>query len=589
MFPTSGWMQTLKTGSPQGSLKREKAMPHNEISPALQKKQNFGLLNTFRKTDEKYNPIEKNSPESKGLKINVTSTKNTTSLDSVLFMRPQGYFFSSLMADYSSYYYYFIFGPAFTSSYWRNLSGDAISYNWTLPDPDGEIDDSYGYVLSTVNSTDSYPEAYYPYTSFYSNPSLTASDGKYTLSYTLGGADSTIIFTGGSSLYSLETGVCNYDYHKNMYAYYYDDGEFLFGSSTADDAVDAVANFFEKPAHTYVLDSIWINAPYCTAPAGTEFKLIIHKIDEEGYLTDTIATATTTIEDVLGPYNTTNNLYYTLVFSDFTVYDDELGFDVTQDYLEIDDAILMELNGFNNNDNITFSVLAQQFNTSPVNENNAYIFVTENDERYITSYNDNTSLSFNLGLIYSYLFADSDTFQVSSDGGSKTFDVTTYFNPDHAMWTEEEIPDWLDFSYDFDEDTWKMKLQITADALPEGTTERQDSVTIATYGSKFTFYVYQNDVDDGSDEDDGDSTSSLNTTLKNNFYLINQNGEIYASYPQEYNELTMFDITGRIVEKHTLPTTGNYSFIPSVTSYGTIYLFRLTGKDNQYQTFKLIY
>ena len=499
--------------------------------------------------------------------------KSINTVDSVVFMRPSGYFFPSFTTDYNYMDYYFLFGPAYTKSNWRNFSDNASSYLWTLPDPDGE-EDEYFNVNATITSTEKEPEVSYPNAVFYSTPSLTASDNSNSLTYNWGGVDSTYVLAGGSIESLMETGVCNYDYHQNMYAYYFEEGDYLFGSGP-DSIVDAIANYFEKPDHKYVLDSLWINATYCTAPAGTEFEIIIHRVDDNGDLADTIATASTTIENVLGPFGNSNT-YYTLVFSAFDVFDEELGFEVTQDYLEIEDGIVVELKGFNNVNGIDFSVMEQEIGTSPVNESNAYLYYIVNGVRNFGSYNfGSTSLSFNLGIIYSYLFADDSEFAVPETGGSKTFDVTCYYSPE-SIWLEEELPEWLSLDYTFDETTWENLMTLTAEALPSDVNGRSATINIGTYGSNFSIKVTQ-----------GEPSGILDDNIaKTN--VINREGILSLTYPSVYNSLVMYNLSGQIIGRYNLPETGYFSFKPLVSN-NALYILKLSGESNYTETIKVAY
>jgi|GEM_PF-2375009 len=584
LLQAPGWSQTLNTEPVQGPLKLKKAATHEIAAPMLIKK-SYEAAATKKIIAPEQGLRQKYVPGQ-------TRSRQDKALDSVEFMRPEGYFYAGLTPNFRYFLFYFLYGPAYSAGNWRNLSGGATSYDWTLPDPDGEVDAFQGAVLSTIQSTQTNPVAYYPFNIYYSNPSLTASDGTTSEEFILGSIDSTLIIAGGSSMSFPETGVGNYDVHKNLFAYHFEDEEdFLFGSSNVSNEVDAVANFFEKPTHTYVLDSIWINATYCTAPPGTDFNLVIHRVDEEGNLTDTIATSSIDIEDVLITIFENENgddTLYTLLAGQFQVFDPDLGFEITRDYLEISDAIVIELNGFNNNDAITFSVMAQEFGTTPIEENNAYVFYFEDDERYFGSYNfANTSLAFNLGIIYSYLFADDNSFHVSADGGGKIFDVTTYYYPDdNTLWTEEEIPSWLSLIYVFDETDWTMRMKISAEALPSGTSERRDSITIATYGSKFTIYIHQSELYDDSDED---NITNVDNTGESPISLVNRNGEIQITYPAKYTQLMMVDLSGRIVEKHSLPISGTFEFIPSAKLKGKMYLLELSGKSVEPKTLKMVY
>lgn len=571
-----GWGQSLttvkKTRNPEKNAGKQTEIPgYLYQKTSLSKENNRKLFNVASiEQATKIGTVQSD--------YELKSTTNTSSLDSVIFRRPDGFFLPGLTAELANYYYYFMHGPAYSNSHWENRSGGATSYSWTLPDPDGEASD--GLITSTITSTEENPDAYYPDGSFFSNPSLTGSDGSISETYNWGGVDSTYIITGGSWPSSLGVGSCNYDAHKNMYAYYssVDNGvySYMYGSQT-DGSIDAVANYFGKPSHKYVLDSLWIYAGYCTAPSGTEFKIIIHRVID-GELKDTIATATTTIEDVSGPIYSSYDYGYTLSFSDFDVYDEDLGFDVAQEYLEIDDAILVELKGFNADD-ITFSVLSQQLNTSETGENNAYLFYYANEERYFGTYTGiNTSLAFNMDVIYSYLLSADSVFNASTEGETKTFEMTSYYSPT-AMWSDSIDNDWLSMSYSFDQESWDLDFSFTVDALPEGTTGRADTVTIYTYGSDFTFYIKQGDVSTG-----------INDILQEEEpEVINNKGTLKVTYSDSYSTLDMFDISGRKIGNYSLPSDGTYSFTPDVATGKGIYLLRFSGKSINQKSVKIVY
>ena len=498
------------------------------------------------------------------------SASGTASLDSVLFMRPDGFFMPGLSSDFSSYFYYFLFGPAHSNnSFWRNLSGGATNYSWTLPDPAGSTQDNNGFITSTITSTEENPAAYYPRNSFFSTPSLIGSDGSASETYVWGAVDSTYLIAGGSLLNSLDVGACNYDSHYEIISYYSSVNEqneysYMYGTKT-DGSLDAVMNYFEKPAQKYVLDSLWIYAGFCSAPAGTEFNIVIHRI-KDGELADTIATASTTIEEVAGPFY--NDFGYTLSFSNFNVYDEDLGFDIKQDYLEIEDAIMVELNGFNT-EGVTLSIMSQELNTSPTGENNAYLYYYSDNIRNFGSYTGvYTSLAFNMDITYSYLFASDSVFNASTSGDSKTFNMTTYFSPT-TMWADSIDNDWLSLTYDFDQETWAFDVTFTAAALPDDISGRADTVTLYTYGSDFTFYITQGDVTTGIDD----------VVQKDEFKIMNNNGTLHVTYPGTYAALEMYDISGRKTGTYQLSSSGAFSFIPEVSvKKGYLYSEILRGK-----------
>ena len=186
-------MRDLKAGrGPKNA-----SMVSNSIIPTLEKREST-MLSTTNAVKYKGNGLSRLDNISKNKRIPGAvgfNQKNINTLDSVVFMRPQGYFWAGLTTDFGYYYDYYLLGPAYSSSNWRNYSGGATSYLWTLPDPNGTIDED-GDILATVTSTDENPEAYFPDASFFSTPSLTATDGTNSMTYSLGGVDSTYVFAG---------------------------------------------------------------------------------------------------------------------------------------------------------------------------------------------------------------------------------------------------------------------------------------------------------------------------------------------------------------------------------------------------------
>lgn len=560
-------MRDLKAGrGPKNA-----SMVSNSIIPTLEKREST-MLSATNAVKYKGNGLSRLDNISKNKRIPGAvgfNQKNINTLDSVVFMRPQGYFWAGMTTDFGYYYDYYLLGPAYSSSNWRNYSGGATSYLWTLPDPNGPFDE-YSISLATLTSTEENPEAYYPDAIFFCTPSLTATDGTNTMTYSLGGVDSTYVFAG-RNFGDLEVGACNYDCHQNMYAYYFEEGDYLFGSSL-DGSIDAVANYFEKPTHEYILDSLWINATYCTLPAGTELQLIIHKLDDEGKLSDTIASATAKANNILGPFGS-ENTYYTIVFSEFSVFDTDLGFEVTQDYIEISDEILIELKGFNV-EGAEFSVMAQEFDTSPVNENNAFVFYYEDGVRDWEGYEGSTSLAFNLGIFYSYLLADDNTYIASVGGDSKVFNITSMYSPED-IWFENELPDWLSYDFTFDEVTWDITLTFTAEALPSGVKGRGTTALLKTYGASFPISVTQGDY------------TSINGREIMKTRVFADNGAINLTYAKEYNNVSVYSTSGQLIGRYSLPSSGSFSFVPTVKQKG-LYLLKLNGENNRTETVKVV-
>jgi len=481
-------------------------------------------------------------------------------LPAALYGRPEGYFFAGLTTDFSSASSDFMFGHAFDPATWNNYSNsDSESFLWTFEDPKNST--------ATVTSTVVQPEMVYS-VGEYKMPTLKAISGARDSVYSWGSSSS--FMAGGQPTFSWGTvGVGNYD--LGQYIYDFPDGttgNYFFGTC-ADSTVDAVANYFEKPVHRYILDSLWVNLAKFSAPPGTEFKLIIRRVTD-GSFADTIATAVCTTEDVIK----IDDNSYSMIFKGFTNIDPATGLEVSNDYLEISDAIFVELTGFNKK-GITLATYAQGYD-SPIGESNAYVFYnTKNADNtysrdiynasdYIGAY---TSLLFNLGATYSYLVPDANTFVAPITGGNKTFNVNSWFSPDD-WWLDTPLPTWLTSEQTFNETTWAITYTLKAAALPVGIKGRAASVKVATYGADMTINVSQGDVT-GVPELKFSDTKVLSKT--HSFDL---------SYTPDFTSVTVYNVSGQVIANYELPIAGKL-VIPSTNMNKGLYLFRFKGQKTE--------
>lgn len=553
------------------SLNKEKAVSLRDSQRKSTSQVDFKKQSIATKAegiDHQYNAaIQKNTAFSatKGI-----VRKSTTADIEAGFKLPEATFFVGLTGDFSYYYYTFLLGPAYYDVTWRNTS-DEGSYSWSIPDPDG-TQDSYGYVISNTTSTDQNPVLNYPYGIYISNPSLTVTTADGFSNYTFGPEDSTYFLMGGNTSLLYYTGVGNYNPNGDLY--YTDIKDDDFG-------VYAMANFFEKPAHKYILDSLYISARDVDFPAGTELTVIIHQMVETTQASstvyifgDTLATSTVSVDDLIGP--SYNDILYSIPFEEFSVYDEELGYNVDEDYIDIDDAILIELKGFYGVDG-TLTSYAEFTDEDSGSENNAYLLYTdENDELALASFSGyNASFCVNLGIIYSYLTSDDTVFNAPIAGGSKTFDLNSYYSPD-AFWLDEDLPSWLTLESSFDEETWEISLTFTATALPDGTADRSTEVTVYSYGAELTFFI---------DQKEGNSISINN---QKEVSVFNNNGQFEVSYPDKAQQLDVYSITGQLIGKYNLPSGGKTTIVPQNMTNG-VYLMVVTGANNYKETVKVVY
>ena len=481
-----------------------------------------------------------------------------------LYIRPQGYFYINLDTEWRSLLNNYMIGATYTPATWYNLSVEADSYSWELADPENRN----ATIISTeVNPTVTYYGLYSSYV-----PTLTAkANGGRDSTYFWGKNDANnLFFAGGTNSFNVGEpepvcfGAGNFDYREGLDLPRFAAGQYCFGTNSLLD-IKSVANYFEKPAHKYLITQLWALVD-AEAPAGTEFTLTIHRVSNAGVLTDVIATSTCTIEDYVEDD-------MVLPFKAFAIIDPETGLEILVDYVEIEDAILVELSGFYNVPGVTFGAVSQTMATAPGGESNAYVstnyFSSESDDwRWLNSANylvdGATSLAFSMEIIYSYLVSDSDVFTAPDAGGEKTFQVDSYYAPDY-WWIEEDLPEWLSDDLTFDSNTWEIQYTLKAEPLPENVKNRRAVVKITTYGADMSILVLQG-------KGAGLSPMAVATKTK----VANKGDRFELIYTPDYSSVSVYNIAGQKLAGYALPATGTFT-VPNGNYSQGIYLFRFAG------------
>ena len=480
---------------------------------------------------------------------------------SALYGRPQGYFYAGITAKYGGIEGDLMVGHAYNEATWYNNSNqESKTFSWSFEDPTNNT--------ATITYTDINPTVTYP-AGEYKIPSLTASNGTKNSTYNWGvSASNSFFMAGGNPAFTWGTlGLGNYDLSQGIQTPYFGDisaKDYCFGTGPSK-SVSAIANYFDKPAQKYLLDSVWISLGKFAAPAGTEFKLIIHRVNADGLLADTIATAVCLAQEVTQPQTG----YFTMPFKGFTSIDAITGLDVTNDYLEISDAIFVELTGFNI-PNVTLAAISQVIDTSN-GETNAYVFYNNNSQRILLSsvdyFGGATSLLFNLGATYSYIAADDDVFEAPIQGGNKTFNVDTWFSP-NEWWSEVELPSWLTMDTTFNKTTWATTITLKATALPAGITGRGAIVKMSTFGADMTINVKQGDY------------TGLEANKATKTKVISKASAFELSYTSDFNSVAIYNVAGQVVANYQLPTNGRL-IVPNNNLNKGIYIFKFTGKTTE--------
>ena len=470
-----------------------------------------------------------------------------------LYMRPQGFFKLGMDQNWLGCEADLLFGHAYNKAIWRNFSIESDAYRWEFDNPDGS---------GSMTSTEKNPNTPYPF-DIYEIPSLTASGGKKSSYYQWGINDLKYLLTGGDTDdgSGVIIGAGNYDLSYDFYAYYFEEGDYLYGTSI-DNSIDGVANYFEKPVNKYVLDGVWAALGDFSFPAGTEFKMVIRRvIDGSVDDDDIIATATCTTADVIAHTKDA----YTMPFTTFITIDPETQLEIENKYIEIEDAILIEITGFNNIPGSKISFCTQEFNTEPTGESNAYLYVLYKDKRYLDHYiGVNTSLLINLEITYSFLVADSYIFNASEEGGEKTFYVSSFYSPD-SWWMYEDFPEWINHKIEFNTEKWEAKLTFIADPLTASEVYREEIINIFTKGAEMSFLVKQ-----------GKNTEISLTKVEKNAKAVYSNNSFELSYSPEYSAISVYNLAGQKIAGYRLPDSGIFT-IPTENYSKGAYILSFTG------------
>ncbi|NDW08967.1 hypothetical protein D0T56_04770 [Dysgonomonas sp. 520] len=516
--------------------------------------------------------------QAQGKKIVQTRATNATLKAS--YMRPQGFFYygRSLSNHYLGKEYSRILGYPYVETQWRNTSEGATAFQWTMPHASGSGD--------VYTSTSENPSATYVPT-LYNLPTLEAKKDDASNYYKWGGAYSKFVGGGTPAADGRIYGAANYDYREGMWKLdYMEDGVkkgYIYGKRE-DKKVESVLNFFEKPATKYVLlggnnNGVWVWAwlSVFSAPGDTEFKMTIHKVGERDdyeryHSLGVLAEATCKASEVTG--NAESG--YLMSFSNFTgaaVMGSGAGA-----YLEIEDNIMIELEGFNK-DGVDFCIDAQTVNTTT--EANAYIKAKDKEGNWIWDYyiddeqtgsQAKTALSINMNVLYTYMHPEKPVIDFPlRSGGSQTIEISAS-NASLNNWEIKSIPDWITYSL---EDVKSggdyagiTKLTITALPLPDEKNGRHDDFVAYFPGSTMTIRIGQGDEVSGIEDE----------VLMSEFKAVYKGGNFELSYPTDYTSVYLYGVNGQQIAKYSLTGDGVTS-IPSEDLNGGLYMFRfVSGK-----------
>ena len=496
--------------------------------------------------------------------------------------KPQGAFFASWNSELS--YYTFMLGAAYTNTMWNNSSLYAKTFDWIMADSNNPPDAVY-------NSDDKNPSDFYMF-SLYKTPSLTANSATKTSEYHWGAefidedgnpapVAKTQILTGGNINDVIpEEGADFYSSNvpPNAYirAYTMGGGLPIFGPR---EGVSSIGSYFEKPLAIYMIEGVRIPVVGLTVPADTELKLNIYKMPEKGVAGDLIASST-----VYYPTAVSGNGLSNISFDEFSVIDPTTGLDVTVDYLEIDEAILVEFAGFEGEmvgeegqevyqNDIDFTALCT------IDEGDSFGYFLEDGvwKNARRSLSVNSSLVVLMDVTYPFLYAEENRFEAPAAGGTHTFSITDYYwLPEDKVsnvqwWIDNEIPEWIsvgDLRADDGQDP--VSVPVTVAALPEGVKGRAADLILKSYGCELKLQIKQ-----------GESFYvSIPEVKVSNVRAYVNNNNIYVAYPEGTTSVSVYNAVGQLVGNYRLDPSGA-AILPGANLTKGIYFLKFSGKTNE--------
>lgn len=436
----------------------------------------------------------------KGGSVLIDDFRVSDLLPVALYDRPEGSFYLGYSNESAVLYAKYALMPAYCKSVWTNYSNDdAETFEWR-------------YNVNGISGTSTERDLVMPAAKpgpFVNWPTLQADAGRRSDVYQ-GGTYAGIKAGGNGSLYLDESvGTVNFNlgnWDPTKFNWYGPVGEgSVFGtgggafwaqmSNGAYNNVTGIANVFDAPTAPYVFNTVcqgfddYFNL-------GATLACTVYKATDLGggnlQIEDEVIAQTTVCQD-----NAARDGGHMLVFT-------------FKEPLVIDCPIAISIEGLDETNVITAKPLAQALNHD--NEKGYGFVLLRTAKGGITwieiagamKQNEgagNMAMSFCMGMNVTFPYVksnDGDVFEVSKDGGNKSFDIETYFNPNGAgsdavdpKWKVTCSDSWFKAETIVNEAAQTVSLKITADALPSNVEGRTGTVKITALGCEETITVLQ--------------------------------------------------------------------------------------------------
>lgn len=504
---------------------------------------------------------------------------------SVSYMDPFGAFYWGL-GPTGSFYENRLLGPAYEKITWINTSTSTGPYTWTYWDQDlkEQIQSSEKHLVT--------PE--YPLV-LMNAPTLAVGEETFgsKKSIKFGGncavinsdADASVTWFGASNYsYSNEkgftAGVFGNGLESRDWADFFNDVE--SGVSTG------FAEIYKEPEHPYALASVLVYMIAEKLDPKAKFNLKIFKLDSEGNIGEEIAQGMCTGSDAITTEMRMQAFQFPIQTKKGLFYQDAV--------ITVDCPILVQITGledistpvypafldgytFTGNENPYSSTGFQVANLTLKDGSviNDFLFPTSNlslgnpnkPDVYIAC----TGFMINLDVYYTWLKCDDTNFTAPNEGGSKSFEINSYWLPnlddELVGWKISGAPEWLTCEISENENAGVVTL--TAAPLKD-VSGRSANVVLSCPGASLEFKVTQ-----------GDGGVGIVNTEINSVKAVCNGENFQLTYAEGINSVSVSNIAGQTLATYELPAGGKYTMSAADLTKG-MYILKFSNN----QTIKVI-
>jgi hypothetical protein len=490
------------------------------------------------------------------------------------YTKPAGSLYWGLSENFESFLPNVIFNPAYVPVQWiSHKNAETQSVDWDFYSIE---DDDF-----TNNIEESDPEVTYPW-SLSLSPYLNAYHGEVNSTFRWGVSENSegFLISGGKAEYTFsQDGLVsfsagNYDLEKAMTHTGYNADTVIFSKDFWDTHSDmtfkGVANYFEKPLSKFMFETFYVHLYYQAIDPNTELRLDLIRVDEAGYLQDTIASSTIFGSDIPVPEDLVKFPLTTASFNFVAIDPDGRE---TDTYVEIDDAFIAVLTGFTNHVNFLM-----QDEDHTLEEHYAYVLFEESLLPVSVLFPRYTSFYFGMDVTFPFLYTENNRYEAPTSGGAVNFEIITYWLPG-GWWLEEELPEWITLGTpSLNQANGIVTLPVTVVPLPAGSPGRNANIRIASYACDLTLQVKQGDADWPTT---GISTVQSVASVK----AVRQGDNFQLSYPASATSVSVYNIAGQRIAEHKLNVTGTYT-LPAGNLAKGVYVLKFNGTNSAIKILK---